>query len=158
MSFAQRRSSAVETPLPHRNRRSLAFPHPFCATTIVRSISSTLFQVKTRTDRTCSASPSRKRVDNPIIKSRQPQEPAAYPYFVTFAQVDAFKHSTVPSIIFPRPSLNLPSSTMFRFVTCSVSDNAAPTNDKAACFLSAPLRPPNKPSIPLTIEGTKDIP
>ena len=77
---------------------------------------------------------------------------------VGFDHVEAFKQRTVPSITALSPCLNLSGSTMCREVTASVSCNAADTKDIAAFFFSAPDRLANKPSIPVTTEGTNAIP
>ena len=75
-----------------------------------------------------------------------------------FAQVEAFKHRTVPSITALSPCLNFSGSTICRDVTASVSCSAADTNDIAAFFFSTPERLANNPSIPVTMEGTNAIP
>src|SRR4029077_3091669 len=73
-------------------------------------------------------------------------------------QVEAFKHSTVPSIIFEMPFLN-PSGLMISLAaTASVMASAFCKNDIAASFFSAPGLLPKSPSIPLTSAGTNAIP
>src|SRR5205807_4013453 len=75
-----------------------------------------------------------------------------------FAQADAFRHSTTPSMIFPRPSRNLSGSTTCLLATASVKESAAVAKDRAASFLSAPLLDPKSASMPWTIAGIKEIP
>src|SRR5215470_3559071 len=68
----------------------------------------------------------------------------SFVYF--FAQLEAFRHSTVPSTTFDSPDLNFSSSTISRAATASLSCRAAVTKDNADCFFSSPVRFPNKPS------------
>jgi hypothetical protein len=86
-----------------------------------------------------------------------PYFPAASAVFA-FAQAEAFKHCTTPSITNPIPDRNFSGSTISRAATASVIANAFCRNVIAAPFFSAPDLFPNRPSMPLTNAGTKAIP
>src|SRR6201987_1762676 len=85
-----------------------------------------------------------------VMKRSSYEEDSAY---FACAQLEALRHCTVPSMIFPNPSLNLGSSTISRLATDSVSCNAAATHEMGDSFYCAPFLLPNSPALTCVVAG-----
>src|SRR5438445_8224675 len=85
-------------------------------------------------------------------RKRLAQDDRVFYYFAR-AQAEAFRHSTTPSITFPRPSRNLSASMTSRLATASASPMAAEAKESAASFLSLELLWPNSASLTVVVAG-----